>query len=117
MCKNSYTNDSNKNCNGWSNTDLDDCREKCFRREVPHNCSEPEKISCNFVIWAPLESRPYAKKGHCHLGKIDTCEDFVESKDYNVYELKYFSTRTSESAGMSFEIIDLLVLLHSKINN
>ena len=102
-CKYTYTNDTSKtNCKGWSNTGLDECKEKCFRNDLPGDCDQEGITDCDFVIWAPIRSHPFATTGHCHLATIETCEDLIASEDYTVYQLYTLSTSTIETAGLFF---------------
>ena len=100
-CKYTYTNDTSKtNCKGWSNTGLDECKEKCFRNELPGDCDQEGITDCDFVIWAPIRSHPFATTGHCHLATIETCEDLIDLEDYTVYQLYTLSPSTIETASL-----------------
>ena len=63
-----YTFDTNNGCNGWSNTDLDTCKEYCRNNKLPTNCKAPQPLPvCTHVIWNK-------KHNWCQLAKACTME-------------------------------------------
>ena len=64
MCSESsiYTIPNNINCKGaWYNLNYGECKEKCHRNELPHNCEECEKPKdgCRFAIYEEGNFRWY----------------------------------------------------------
>ena len=65
-----YTYDLNNGCDGWSNTDLDTCKEYCRNNKLPSNCKPPIPLPvCTHVIWN--------KNKWCQLAKACTMETHI----------------------------------------
>ena len=58
-----YTGDSK--CDGWRNTTLQGCKDKCSRNDVPSGCTHIVDKQCRYAQWNP--------SGWCHLAD-KTCK-------------------------------------------
>ena len=55
-------------CNGWNGVSLDQCKDKCWKNELPTGCtpSKPHP-QCHFVVWL--------NSSICHLASACTVKD------------------------------------------
>ena len=58
---------TNKGCNGFSGTSLEECKEKCSWNDNPTDC--PNSNVCKYIIWEPM-------KNVCHFAS-DSCNEIL----------------------------------------
>ena len=55
-------------CDGWGETSLEECKQKCTNNEIPDGCPE-KNVICKYVQW---DDNPWSPPGWCQLAD-DSC--------------------------------------------
>ena len=77
-----YTFDTSNGCDGWSNTNLDTCKQYCETNALPLGCSPPGEVpECRFLVWTK-------NANWCHLAKACTAVPQEQNKEKVLIEYK-----------------------------